>query len=278
MTAFPKIIIMLVIWLLYTILVWRGCTEELCTGCGAGAITSVPADTGAVAPQRYALDFRWSDPTAFTSDGFAALKQSILAKGSNEGILQITGFYFEGEPKPDGFENMGFARADRVRALFAADVPNERIRLRARLMDERAGVREGYFEAAEFDWLEPEKTVERSVESIADRTIIHFPFGSVEKEYDPAVDAYLEQLATRVKETGERITLTGHTDNVGDDATNLELGRRRANGVRDILLSKGVKAAQITVDSKGKSQPTDTNDTEEGRHNNRRVEVRLIQQ
>ncbi len=277
MTAIPKVLIMLALWLLYTFLIWRGCSEQLC--CSAEPIIEMPpTDTSAVEARRYPIDFRWSDATAFTNEGFDALKQSILAKGSDQGILQITGLYFEGEPKPEGYDNMGFARADKVKALFAGVVPDERIRLRARAIDERPGVRTGYFEGVDFEWITPEETVTRTVEEIADRTIVRFPFGSVEKEYDPTVDEYLDKLATRVKETGEKISLTGHTDNVGENATNIELGRRRANAIRGILVQKGVAAAQISVDSKGESQPTDTNDTEEGRHNNRRVEVRLIKQ
>lgn len=280
MTSTLKTIIMLALWLLYTFVAWQSCSEELCTGCEtAGTVTDgTTADTGAVATQRYALDFRWSDATAFTNEGFDAYRKSILTKGTENGILQITGLYFEAEPKPQGYENMGFARADKVKALFAGSVPDDRIRLRARVVDEREGVRTGYFEGVEFEWITPEQTTERTVEEIADRTIIRFPFGSVEKEYDPTVDDYLNKLAERVKGTAERITLTGHTDNIGEPATNLELGRRRANAIRDFLVRKGVPAAQITVDSKGETQPTDTNETEEGRHNNRRVEVRLIKQ
>ncbi len=280
MTSTLKTIIMLALWLLYTFLAWQSCSDELCTGCETAAATDgvTTTDTGAVTAQRYALDFRWSDATAFTNSGFDSLRQSILAKGSENGILQITGLYYEAESKPQGYENMGFARADKVKALFGSSVPDDRIRLRARVIDEQEGVRTGYFQGADFEWITPEETTERTVEEIADRTIIRFPFGSVEKEYDPAVDEYLNKLAERVKETGERITLTGHTDNVGEPAANVELGRRRANAIRDFLFRKGVPVAQISVDSKGETQPTDTNETEEGRHNNRRVEVRLIKQ
>lgn len=275
MTAIPKIIIMLALWLLYTFLVWRGCSEELC--CATGAVTEVPpSDTGVVTAKRYPLDFKWKDPTAFTNPGFDSLRQSILAKGGDAGILEITGLYFESEPKPAGFENMGFARADKVKALFANSIPAERIQTRARVIDEPTGARTGYFEGALFEWRTPEKTTARTVEELADRIIIRFPFGSLEKTYDPAVDEYLDKLAKRMKETGETVTLTGHTDNVGADDKNLSFGKRRAEAIKAILVGKGVKTDQVTTDSKGESQPVATNDTKEGRYENRRVEVRLI--
>ncbi len=289
MTAIPKILIMLALWLLYTFLVWRGCSEELC--CTTGEVTTpIGGDT---ATQRYPIDFRWADATAFTNAGYEQLRESILArgKGKTNAILRITGQYFEAEPTPAGFQNLGFARAENVKKLFADAVDS--IYVRAALAQERPNVRTGYFEALTFEWdttaiagtLTPatpaqQDTTSRSKEpeAIAESIEIRFPFGSTSRVEDPAVDAYLDKLAVRVKETGERINLVGHTDNVGSDETNLVLGRRRANAIRDLLVRKGVAAAQIAVDSKGESQPTDTNETEVGRHNNRRVLVQLVKQ
>lgn len=287
MTAIPKILIMLALWLLYTFLVWRGCSEELC--CAMGEVTT-PVGGDSAATQRYPIDFRWGDATAFTNAGYEQLRERILAqgKGKTNAILRITGQYFEDEPTPSGFQNLGFARAENLKKLFADAVDS--IYVRAALEDERPNVRTGYFEAAIFEWdttaiagtLTPAQkdTASRSAEpdAIAESIEIRFPFGSTSRVEDPAVEQYLDKLAARAKQTKERISLTGHTDNVGGDAANLELGRRRANAIRDLLVQKGVPTAQITVVSKGESQPTDTNETEVGRHNNRRVLVQLIKQ
>lgn len=291
MTAFPKILIMLVVWLLYTFLVWRSCNEQLC--CDTGGTPSDTTSAGEL--KRYPIDFQWDNPTAFTNAGYEQRRESILAqgKGKPNAILRITGEYFEGESKPTGFENMGFARANQVKALFANMVDS--IYTRARLVQEDSTVRKGYFEAVAFEWdttaiagsltpapqrVDTATSVSRDLTptDLAESIEIRFPFGSTARVEDPAVEAYLEKLANRVKQSGERINLTGHTDNVGAPETNLVLGRRRANAVRDLLVQKGVKAAQITVDSKGESQPTDTNETEVGRHNNRRVLVQLAKQ
>lgn len=285
MTAIPKILIMLALWLLYTFLVWKGCSEQLC--CDAGEVTP---PIGADSVRRYPIDFRWDDATAFTNAGYEQLRESVLAagKGKANGILRITGSYFEGESKPTGYENMGFARADKVKALFGKDVDS--IYLRANLAKYREDLKQGYFEAVKFDWdttaieaaLKPTEQPAPTQDTTAARNLIaesieiRFPFGSTSRVEDPAVESYLNELAKYVKETGDRVSLTGHTDNVGNPETNIVLGRRRANAVRDVLIKKGVPAAQITVDSKGESQPTDTNETEVGRHNNRRVLVQLI--
>ena len=74
---------------------------------------------------------------------------------------------------------------------------------------------------------------------------------------------------------GMGILVEGHTDNVGGKEYNLDLSLRRAMSVKQYLVSQGVSPALISVEGFGFSRPIDTNDTAEGRQNNRRVEVRV---
>jgi len=69
------------------------------------------------------------------------------------------------------------------------------------------------------------------------------------------------------------VGIEGHTDSVGPDAYNQSLGQRRAASVRDFLVGKGVPASRLTASSYGESRPIATNDTDEGRALNRRVEL-----
>lgn len=71
------------------------------------------------------------------------------------------------------------------------------------------------------------------------------------------------------------LRIGGHTDNVGDDKMNLDLSKRRAKTCFDYLVSKGVSAARMSHDGFGETRPVATNDTEEGRAQNRRVEFEL---
>ena len=73
-----------------------------------------------------------------------------------------------------------------------------------------------------------------------------------------------------------RIRIIGHTDNVGKDAANQKLSEGRANAVKDELIQRGVDVERIEAEGRGESQPIDTNDTEEGRQNNRRVEIEIL--
>jgi outer membrane protein OmpA-like peptidoglycan-associated protein len=70
-----------------------------------------------------------------------------------------------------------------------------------------------------------------------------------------------------------RVLIEGHTDSVGSEAYNLDLSQRRADAVRDFLLQNGVNAAQLTTRGYGKASPVASNDTAEGRQQNRRVEL-----
>lgn len=75
---------------------------------------------------------------------------------------------------------------------------------------------------------------------------------------------------------GLRIRVEGHTDNVGDDAANMDLSQRRAESVRRYLIENGVPDTQLTAQGFGETRPVDTNDTPEGRAKNRRVEFHIV--
>lgn len=73
-----------------------------------------------------------------------------------------------------------------------------------------------------------------------------------------------------------RIELAGHTDNTGDAAANQELSKNRAEAVRDYLIQHGINEGRLTAVGYGQNRPVDTNDTEEGRQNNRRTEFQIL--
>jgi outer membrane protein OmpA-like peptidoglycan-associated protein len=70
-----------------------------------------------------------------------------------------------------------------------------------------------------------------------------------------------------------RIEIEGHTDSTGTPEHNLDLSQRRADTVKSFLALFGIDAARMTTKGYGQTKPVDTNDTEEGRARNRRVEL-----
>ncbi len=71
------------------------------------------------------------------------------------------------------------------------------------------------------------------------------------------------------------IEIAGHTDDVGDEASNLNLSKARAERVRNYLISKGISSERVVAKGYGETQPIATNSTSEGRQKNRRTEVRI---
>jgi len=73
-----------------------------------------------------------------------------------------------------------------------------------------------------------------------------------------------------------KIEIGGHTDYIGDDKTNVLLSSNRAKSVFDYLLKLSVSSQQLVYKGYGKSQPIESNNTEQGRANNRRTEIKII--
>ncbi|MDG1277760.1 MAG: OmpA family protein [Algoriphagus sp.] len=95
--------------------------------------------------------------------------------------------------------------------------------------------------------------------------------------------ALIEQSRTNLRELAEslkehpdtNILIEGHTDNTGKEAYNMKLSKRRAESVKDYLTSLGVDSNRLEVTAFGEEMPIASNDTEEGRQKNRRVEVAI---
>jgi OOP family OmpA-OmpF porin len=90
--------------------------------------------------------------------------------------------------------------------------------------------------------------------------------------------AELHNLDERIKSQGMSvgdIDVIGHTDHIGDEAYNQELSVRRAQAVKDFMVSEGLDAGIVDVIGKGESEPAASNDTEEGQAQNRRVEIHV---
>lgn len=111
-----------------------------------------------------------------------------------------------------------------------------------------------------------------------DTKIIIFPiYFSFDKDICEENKINLYKLATWLKENKKaKIEIIGNTDNVGSDEYNLKLSKRRAEYVKKQLIDLGIDEKRLFVVAKGKKNPIASNETEEGRRLNRRVEFRLI--
>lgn len=214
---------------------------------------------------------RLNDNNAIFLDSVVAIMKAVRGRK-----LTITGLYAPQENgKPYGFfENYGTARADALRrlltqrgideALISLDhEPSRDSLLREPAVfelfyDAAAGVPEGY-EKVQFSFTNM---------TFSDA---NFAFGSAEFKPGSAFIAYADSVKTYLQINPERkLTIVGHTDNVGSDKFNESLGLRRAKSAKAYFQQLGI-ASEIQTQSEGKRKPVATNDSAEGRQKNRRV-------
>jgi OOP family OmpA-OmpF porin len=113
------------------------------------------------------------------------------------------------------------------------------------------------------------------VEAVIELEGIHFEFDKATLK--PEAMTVLDQAAALLKKH-ERVVVevAGHTDSIGSEEYNQGLSERRATAVKDYLNSKGVRASRLTSRGYGESRPVASNDTDEGRAENRRVELIVL--
>ena len=87
----------------------------------------------------------------------------------------------------------------------------------------------------------------------------------------------LKRIAKIIKDNNLKVVIEGHTDNVGADESNQSLSEQRANSVKEFLISEGCTPSLLTTVGYGRNKPVASNDTENGRAKNRRVELKFIE-
>ncbi|OGT19525.1 MAG: cell envelope biogenesis protein OmpA, partial [Gammaproteobacteria bacterium RBG_16_57_12] len=118
--------------------------------------------------------------------------------------------------------------------------------------------------------------VTRSGNDIALNMPSNITFESNSYSLKPEFFEVLQSVALVLKEyKSTLVTIAGHTDSTGSDDLNMTLSRHRATTVAMFLQGEGVDAARMSATGYGEQQPVASNDTPEGRAQNRRVEIRL---
>ncbi|OQK15129.1 hypothetical protein AU255_19310 [Methyloprofundus sedimenti] len=114
----------------------------------------------------------------------------------------------------------------------------------------------------------------------AEREIL-LAFGNIEfvtgtADLVPGASTGIDLLASYMeKYPSKKVTLEGHTDNTGNAGRNMELSQKRADFIRNVLISKGVAADRITAIGYGQSQPVASNNSAAGRQKNRRIDIKF---
>jgi outer membrane protein OmpA-like peptidoglycan-associated protein len=92
--------------------------------------------------------------------------------------------------------------------------------------------------------------------------------------------ADVQRLSTVIKvllaNNDANISIQGHADNTGEESFNNPLSNNRASSIKDYLVNVGIDAGRLSTKAFGESMPKASNDTEEGRAINRRVEFKVV--
>jgi len=291
---------------------WHVCKiKQLCGDDPASAITV--ATSGVTAPSLAIVDadklnlnvpgnFSYAKSGAVANTSAVGNTLQLLAdylKANPGRLLNINGYYHADEQNSSTYPNLGIARAEDSKAqLVKLGVSADQLATNGVLVGkDDAGVMaynaagDSLYGGLAFSFKDAAtpatgsapmaipKTEEALAESQKFTSVfkpidLYFKMGQSNYIQTEATKTFFAEAATYLKANKDKkLVLTGHTDDSGPEAVNLELSKSRAGTVKSRLKKSGIDSEQIVVDAKGESQPKESNATQAGRKANRRVTV-----
>jgi outer membrane protein OmpA-like peptidoglycan-associated protein len=231
------------------------------------------------------IQFALSDDTPIIgAPANTALNELAIYLATNaERQLTLLGEYQSDEQNNTNFLNLGLARAGAVKIqLINMGAVADRIALRGMQVDD-SEVRNDTllnsigFRFSAMETLDSDEDITNLRSTIlAEPAIIYFATASANVNLDEAFQVKIQNLKTYLRAVDDAtVTVSGHTDNVGNVASNTALSERRAAQIKEYLVGQGFAADRISVVGRGPSVPMADNSTPEGRAKNRRVEIQL---
>lgn len=218
----------------------------------------------------------------FIGSIFQAMAQDTLEGNEQEALLEVTVTNMEGIPRPHDwivFEGIhsqknfsAITNGDGIFKILLPEGDTYAIKIKGLgaeeeysqvKLDEQPGIIRGSLTVR----YEPAKNF-----TLDD---VHFNTGkaTLKEESFSALNELAEVL--KLKNT-MKVEIAGHTDDVGEDDANLSLSEQRAKAVVSYLIQKGIPVERLLAKGYGESEPIASNETPEGRQQNRRTEARIL--
>ncbi len=257
--------------------------------------------------ERNAQFFKGGEEVLFIQEPKESIKtlEYYLNKNRNY-FLQLTGPYMEGEEAPSRIDNIGLVRAYHLKSQLSNYSLNpEKVLIDSRIeenifddldysfpkmmemnfvfpdKEDESNQRELALEYALANLLTIETEEEGSSEIDTDTpertasdTPLSFGYASHNVRMNKKVKDYVKDLQNYLSDYPEKtVKIIGHTDNIGSEEYNFELGRIRGLSARNLLINYKIPHKRIKVVSEGEGSPIADNESSEGRRMNRRVEI-----
>lgn len=196
--------------------------------------------------------------------------------------LAITGFYKEKEENKSAYPNLGFARAISIKNyLNSKGIPSKVMNtfgvLKEEIVPDSLQVFYGPVDFAILDFKDNSEELKKLGAFIKEHPLVlYFKTGETNINLTSKQRQEFADLAKYLDQVEESSCIvTGHTDNTGDPASNINIGQERANSAKRYLIQNGIQAEKIITESKGQEEPIADNTTEEGKAKNRRTVITI---
>jgi outer membrane protein OmpA-like peptidoglycan-associated protein len=204
------------------------------------------------------------------SSGFRDSIYNYLNKNQGKELL-ISAKYTSAEG-----ESRGIDRADFLKNILVneAKINPARIIPTAVLSDFSYDESDKYSEGISMLFRNSSDETKSAIDARITNKILYSKFGATDFKPDHSLQAYALELKNYLKnKPSMKVLITGHTDNVGGSASNYHFGMKRAKNVMNYLISQGIDKQKLSAFSKGETDPIATNETEEGKAQNRRITI-----
>ncbi|MGD1947027.1 MAG: OmpA family protein [Croceivirga sp.] len=220
-------------------------------------------------------------PVSFNvNKGITQLK-SFLMENTEKGI-SITGYYTSGEENSTAWPNLGLARANMVKNyLVGSGIPSAQTNTYGELLDNMVPKDSVFIGPVSYGLGGITENDTEDLKAMYDKIkacplVLYFNTGQAAINLSAEQRQKLVEISRYLDKVNDAsCSVVGHTDNVGNRTTNIRLGQKRADFAKAYLIENGIPEAKIVATSQGPDSPAASNNTAEGRSQNRRTVVTL---